>query len=165
MVADKTGTAPVPAAPGQTPRAIQGGWGTGIPKNIDPALKPAAWRALTWITQQARQPLRHREVPDRRQPRFRPSRIRTLVAEYPYLPDSLKAIENAETIPTSRVDEFFQLNDAMNIEFNAALTGAQDAETACAEGAGAVGGHPPQGRPPRLMIRRSGGKSGRGPAA
>ena len=28
---------PVPAAAGQTPRAIQGGWGMAIPKNADPA--------------------------------------------------------------------------------------------------------------------------------
>ena len=58
---------------------------------------------------------------------------RELVADLPYLPDSLHAIENAETIPTSRVPEFFQLNDAMNIEFNAALLGSQDAATACAK--------------------------------
>src|SRR5205085_821156 len=53
MVADKTGTAAVPAAAGQTPRAIQGGWGVGIPKNVDPAKKDAAWLALTWMTSKA----------------------------------------------------------------------------------------------------------------
>ena len=35
------------------------------------------------------------------------------------------------TIPTSRVPEFFQMNAMMNVEFNAALIGAQDAKTAC----------------------------------
>src|SRR5260370_18182809 len=50
LVADKTGTALVPAGAGQKSSAIQGGWGVGIPKNTDPAKKPAAWLALTWIT-------------------------------------------------------------------------------------------------------------------
>ena len=43
----------VPAAPGKKPAAIQGGWGMGIPKNVDPAKKAAAWLALTWITNKA----------------------------------------------------------------------------------------------------------------
>ena len=43
----------VPAAPGNTPSAILGGWGTGIPSNVDPAKKDAAWLALTWITSKA----------------------------------------------------------------------------------------------------------------
>ena len=30
------------------------------------------------------------------------------------------------------IDEFFQLNDVMNVEFNKALIGGQDAKTACA---------------------------------
>ena len=130
MVADKTGTAPVPAAQGQKARAIQGGWGTGIPKNIDPALKPAAWRALTWITNKRvnRYVIERYQIDANRVSAFKDP---ALMAQYPYLANSLNAIETAETIPTSRVDEFFQLNDAMNIEFNAALTGAQDAKTAC----------------------------------
>ena len=45
--------------------------------------------------------------------------------------DALKAIETANTIPTCRIPEFFQLNDMMNVEFNAALIGTQDAKTAC----------------------------------
>ena len=61
-----------------------------------------------------------------------PSPIRSWSRSIPYLPDSLAAIENADTIPTSRVPEFFQLNDIMNVEFNKALIGGQDAKTACA---------------------------------
>ena len=52
--------------------------------------------------------------------------------KFPYLPDALTAAQTAETIPTSLIDEFFQLNDIMNVEFNAALIGQQDAATACA---------------------------------
>ena len=43
----------------------------------------------------------------------------------------LAASSTAEVIPTSTIPEFFQLNDIMNVEFNAALIGAQDAKTAC----------------------------------
>jgi multiple sugar transport system substrate-binding protein len=131
MVADKTGTGPVPANPGQTPRAIQGGWGFGIPKNVDPAKKPAAWRALTWITNKRanRYAVQKYQIDANRTSAFTdPELIKTL----PYLPDSAAAIANADTIPTSRIDEFFQLNDAMNVEFNKALIGGQDAKTACA---------------------------------
>jgi len=54
-----------------------------------------------------------------------------LVAKFPYLKDALTAIETADTIPTSLIPEFFQLNDVMNVEFNAALIGTQDAKSAC----------------------------------
>lgn len=130
LVADKTATAPVPAASGNVSRAIQGGWGTGIPKNIDPAKKPAAWRALTWISNKKmnRYVIEKYQIDANRKSAFEDPE---LVKQYPYLLDSLHAIETAETIPTSRVDEFFQLNDAMNVEFNAALIGGQDAKTAC----------------------------------
>lgn len=130
MVADKTGTGPVPAGPGQTPRAIQGGWGVAIPKNADAAKKKAAWLALCWITTKA---FNKYEV-DRYQ--IDASRTSTyndpeLVAKFPYLPNALKAALTADTIPTSLISEFFQLNDVMNVEFNAALIGTQDAKTAC----------------------------------
>jgi ABC-type glycerol-3-phosphate transport system substrate-binding protein len=131
MVADKTGTASVPAAPGQTPRAIQGGWGVGIPKNIDPEKRGAAWRALTWISNKAmnKYVIKQYQIDANRTSAFTDP---DLVAEFPYLPASLAAIENADTIPTSRIPEFFQMNDMMNVEFNKALIGAQDAKTACA---------------------------------
>ncbi len=132
MVADVTGTGKVPAAAGQTPRAIQGGWGIGIPANADPAKKDAAWLALMWITSK-----RFNEFAMETY-QIDASRISTyenpdLVASFPYLPDSLAASMTAEVIPTSRIPEFFQLNDIMNVEFNAALLGTQDAATACAK--------------------------------
>jgi multiple sugar transport system substrate-binding protein len=131
MVADKTATRLVPANPGQMPRAIQGGWGVGIPKNVDPAKKGAAWRALTWITNKRsnRYAVEKYQIDANRTSAFNdPELIKAL----PYLPDSAAAIANADTIPTSRIDEFFQLNDVMNVEFNKALIGGQDAKTACA---------------------------------
>jgi ABC-type glycerol-3-phosphate transport system substrate-binding protein len=131
LVADKTGTASVPADPGQTPRAIQGGWGIGIPKNSDPAKKAAAWRALTWITSKEmnRYSVEKYQIDANRVSTFKDP---DLIAQFPYLPVALQAAETAETIPTSLIDEFFQLNDVMNIEFNKALIGGQDAKTACA---------------------------------
>jgi ABC-type glycerol-3-phosphate transport system substrate-binding protein len=131
MVADKTGTAAVPAAAGQTPSAIQGGWGIGIPKNVDPAKLGAAYRALTWISNKRinKYSIEKYQIDANRTSAFSDP---DLLKEFPYLTDSLKAIENANTIPTSRIPEFFQLNDMMNVEFNKALIGGQDAKTACA---------------------------------
>lgn len=130
MVTETTGTGPVPAKPGETPRAIQGGWGVGIPKNADPAKKDAAWLALTWMTSKA---FNKYEVEKYQIDASRTSTYSDpdLVAKLPYLPDALKAASAAEMIPTSRIPEFFQLNDVMNVEFNAALIGQQDAKTAC----------------------------------
>ena len=131
LVAETTGTAAVPAAAGQTPRGIQGGWGVGIPKNIDPARRGAAWRALTWITNKRvnKYLIEKYQIDANRTSAFQDP---DLVAQFPYLPNSLAAIENGDTIPTSRIPEFFQMNDIMNVEFNKALIGGQDAATACA---------------------------------
>ena len=131
MVSDKTGTGPVPANPGQKPRAIQGGWGLGIPKNVDPAKKAAAWRALTWITNKRSNlyAVEKYQMDANRSSAFADP---ALLKSFPYLTDSAAAIANADTIPTSRIDEFFQLNDIMNVELNKALIGGQDAKTACA---------------------------------
>ncbi len=130
MVAETTATTPVPSGDGKSPRAIQGGWGIGIPKNSDPAKKDAAWLALTWITNKAvnRYSIEKYNIDANRTSAFTDPE---LVAKFPYLKDALTAIETADTIPTSRIPEFFQLNDVMNVEFNAALIGAQDAKTAC----------------------------------
>ncbi|MFI0842840.1 extracellular solute-binding protein [Mesorhizobium sp. IMUNJ 23232] len=130
MVADKTGTTPVPSGDGKSPKAIQGGWGVGIPKNLDPARKDMAWLALTWITNKAvnRYSIEKYNIDANRTSAFKDPE---LVAKFPYLKDALTAIETADTIPTSRIPEFFQLNDMMNVEFNAALIGTQDAKTAC----------------------------------
>ncbi|ESX83378.1 extracellular solute-binding protein [Mesorhizobium sp. M0142] len=130
MVAETTATTPVPSGDGKSPRAIQGGWGVGIPKNIDPAKKDAAWLALTWITSKAvnRYSIEKYNIDANRTSAFTDPE---LVAKFPYLKDALTAIETADTIPTSLIPEFFQLNDVMNVEFNAALIGTQDAKTAC----------------------------------
>jgi multiple sugar transport system substrate-binding protein len=130
-VADKTGVTPVPAAPGQTSQAILGGWGVGIPKNVDPAKSAAAWRAITWLTSKA---LNSYEA---EQYQIDPSRNSTyndpaLVAKFPYLPISGAANAGAHTIETSVLDDFFGMNASMNVEFNKALIGGQDAKTACA---------------------------------
>jgi multiple sugar transport system substrate-binding protein len=130
-VAGKTATALVPAAAGQKPRAIQGGWGVGIPKNVDPAKKAAAWRALTWITNKKsnRYAIEKYQIDANRTSAFSDPE---LIKQLPYLPNSMQAIADADIIPTARIDEFFQMNDVMNVEFNKALIGAQDAKTACA---------------------------------
>ncbi len=130
IVADKTATAAVPAAPGQKARAVQGGWGTGIPKNSDPAKKAAAWRALTWISNKRVNiyELGKYNIDASRTSAFQDPEI---VAKFPYVTDLAAAIASAEPIPTSFVDEFFQMNDVMNVEFNKALIGGQDAKTAC----------------------------------
>ena len=130
-VADKTGSAQVPAAPGQVQRSIQGGWGMGIPKNTDPAKKMAAWRALTWISSKKvnKYEVEKYQIDANRISTFQDAE---LLKKLPYLTDSMKAIDTASTIPTSNIPECFQLNDIMNIEFNKALIGGQDAKTACA---------------------------------
>jgi multiple sugar transport system substrate-binding protein len=130
LVADKTGTGAVPAAPGQTPRGIQGGWGLGIPKSADPAKKAAAWRALTWLTSKKvnRYEVEKYQIDANRISTFKDPE---LLKMYPYLTDSAAAIASASTLPTSNIPETFQLNDVMNVEFNKALIGGQDAKTAC----------------------------------
>jgi multiple sugar transport system substrate-binding protein len=131
MVAEKTATGPVPAGAGQKPRAIQGGWGVGIPKNVDPAKKAAAWQALTWITSKKvnKYEIEKYQIDANRTSAFQDP---DLLKQFPYLTDSMQAIADADIIPTARIDEFFQLNDVMNVEFNKALIGGQDAKTACA---------------------------------
>jgi multiple sugar transport system substrate-binding protein len=146
MVAEKTATGPVPAGAGQKPRAIQGGWGVGIPKNVDPAKKAAAWQALTWITSKKvnKYEIEKYQIDANRTSAFQDP---DLLKQFPYLTDSMQAIADADIIPTARIDEFFQLNDVMNVEFNKALIGGQDAKTACAnvqklwEGILRKGGH------------------------
>ena len=130
-VADKTGTTPVPAGPGQKPSAILGGWGVGIPKNADPAKKKAAWRALTWMTSKKFNTYEEEkyQIDASRNSAYNDP---ALVAKYPYLPNAGAADASAHIIETSIIDEFFQLNDTMNIEFNKALIGGQSAAKACA---------------------------------
>ncbi|MEE8172359.1 MAG: extracellular solute-binding protein [Alphaproteobacteria bacterium] len=132
IVADKAATATVPAAPGQKPRSIQGGWGIGIPKNSDPAKKAAAWRALTWITSKRANiyEVDKYQITVQRTSAFEDQ---GLLDKFPYLKDSRDAIATAQTIPIARINEFFQLMDTLNVELNAALIGSQDAKTATAK--------------------------------
>ena len=165
MVADKTGTGPVPADPGQTPRAIQGGWGIGIPKNVDPAQegRRRGWRSPGSPTRRSnRYAIEKYQIDANRTSAFTDPE---LVAKFPYLQDALTAIETADTIPTSRIPEFFQLNDIMNVEFNKALIGGQDAKTACAKVQAQWEDDPAQGRPPRLSAAGASRPSGMADAA
>jgi ABC-type glycerol-3-phosphate transport system substrate-binding protein len=99
-VADKAATAAVPAAPGQKARAVQGGWGVGIPKNSDPHKKAAAWRALTWITSKKTNlyELGKYNIDANRTSTFQDPEI---VKKFPYVVDSARAIADAETVPSS----------------------------------------------------------------
>jgi len=131
LVADKTGTAVVPAAPGQKHRSILGGWGVGIPKNADPAKKAAAWRALTWLTSKktnAYEVSKYQVSASRKSTFEDPD----LVNRFPYLPASAQAITDAEVMTTAYIPEVFELNAALCVEFNKALIGGQDAKAACA---------------------------------
>jgi multiple sugar transport system substrate-binding protein len=129
-VAAVTKTGQVPAAVGQRSRAVQGGWGVGIPKSSDPARKAAAWRALTWITNKKvnTYELGKYNIDASRLSAFQDPEI---VAKFPYVTDSAAAIASAQTTPLALIDEFFKMNDIMSVEFNKALIGGQDAKTAC----------------------------------
>ncbi len=130
-VATVTGVTAVPAAPGQKSQAILGGWGVGIPANADPAKKAAAWRALTWMTSKSfnnYEEAQYQIDPSRNSTYNDP----TLIVKLPYLPISGAANAGAHTIETSFLNDFFGMNASMNVEFNKALIGAQDAKTACA---------------------------------
>lgn len=130
-VADKTGTTLVPTGSGQKPSAILGGWGVGIPKNADPAKKKAAWRALTWMTGKK---FNNYEAEKYQIDASRTSTFNdpSLVSKFPYLPNAGAADSSAQIIETSIIDEFFEMNAIMNVEFNKALIGGQNASTACA---------------------------------
>ncbi len=131
LVADKTDVTLVPAAAGFTPSAILGGWGTGIPANVDPAKKDAAWLALTWITNKATNNFftKNYQIDASRNSTYVDPE---LVAALPYLPIAGEANASAHTIETSTLDDFFGMNASMNVEFNKALIGDQTAEEACA---------------------------------
>lgn len=131
LVADVTGVTVVPAAGDNAHRAILGGWGTGIPANVDPAKKDAAWLALTWITSKATNNFFAREY------QIDASRNSTyvdpeLVELFPYLPVAGEANASAQPIETTVLADFFGMNAAMNVEFNKALIGDQTAAEACA---------------------------------
>ena len=93
--------------PARCGRAIQGGWGVGIPKNVDPAKKAAAWRALTWITNKETNiyEIEKYQIDANRTSAFADPE---LIKKFPYLPIRRRAIAVADIIPTSKIDEFFR---------------------------------------------------------
>jgi multiple sugar transport system substrate-binding protein len=131
LVADSVAVAQVPADAGQTPRGIRGGWGLGIPKNLPDANKDAAWHLLTYITSKAfekYQVMTYQTDPNRTSTGSDPE----IVAALPYIPEAVAAIGTAQILEVANIPETFEIVGAAAREFNLALTGTQDAATACA---------------------------------
>lgn len=129
-VADRTDVAVMPADPGQTPRAIRGGWGLGIPKNLPQQNKDVAWHFMTYLTGKEFEKYQvemYQTDPNRRSTFNDPD----LVAALPYLPIAGEAAETAQILEIADIPETFEIVGAAAREFNLALTGAQDAEAAC----------------------------------
>ena len=129
-VADVTETAVMPADAGQTPRAVRGGWGLGIPKNLPDKNKDVAWHFLTYLTSaefEKYQVKTYQTDPNRASTFIDPE----LVADLPYLPIAGEAAESAQILEVANIPETFAIVGEAAREFNLALTGAQDAATAC----------------------------------
>ena len=61
----------MPADDGQTPAAVRGGWGLGIPKNLPAGGKDCAWHVLTYITSAGVRAVPGRcTLPDRPEPQL-----------------------------------------------------------------------------------------------
>jgi ABC-type glycerol-3-phosphate transport system substrate-binding protein len=129
-VADTTEVAVMPADPGQTPRAVRGGWGLGIPKNLPDKNKDVAWHLLTYLTSKEFEKYQvgtYQTDPNRASTFIDPD----LVSQLPYLPIAGEAAETAQILEVANIPETFEIVGAAAREFNLALTGAQDAATAC----------------------------------
>lgn len=129
-VADVTETAVMPADAGQTPRAVRGGWGLGIPKNLPDKNKDVAWHLMTYLTSaefEKYQVENYQTDPNRSSTFIDPE----LVAKLPYLPVAGEAAESAQILEVANIPETFAIVGEAAREFNLALTGAQDAATAC----------------------------------
>lgn len=130
LVADKVDVADVPADGGATPQAIRGGWGLGIPKNLPDRNKDVAWHLMTYLTSkefEQYQVLTYQTDPNRLSTFAEPD----LVAALPYLPVAGEAAETARILEIADIPQTFEIVGAAAREFNLALTGAQDAATAC----------------------------------
>ena len=130
-VSDTVDVAVMPADSGQTPRAVRGGWGLGIPNNLPDERKDVAWHLLTYL---ASKEFEQYQVATYKTD---PNRLSTfenaeLVAELPYLPIAGAAAETAQILETAIIPENFELVGEAAREFNLALTGSQTAEEACA---------------------------------
>jgi ABC-type glycerol-3-phosphate transport system substrate-binding protein len=129
-VAETTETAVMPADAGQTPRAVRGGWGLGIPKNLPDKNKDVAWHFLTYLTSaefEKYQVKTYQTDPNRASTFIDPD----LTATLPHLPIAGEAAESAQILEVADIPETFAIVGEAAREFNLALTGAQDAATAC----------------------------------
>jgi len=129
-VSDAVGDALVPADSGQTPQAIRGGWGLGIPKNLPDRNKDVAWHFLTYLTSKEFEKYQvgtYQTDPNRASTFIDPE----LVTQLPHLPVAGEAAESARILEIANIPEVFEIVGAAAREFNLALTGTQDATTAC----------------------------------
>jgi multiple sugar transport system substrate-binding protein len=129
-VSEATGDAVVPADEGQTPQAIRGGWGLGIPKNLPDHNKDVAWHFMTYLTSkefEKYQVATYQTDPNRTSTFIDPE----LVDALPHLPVAGQAAETARIVEIAHIPEVFEIIGAASREFNLALTGTQDAATAC----------------------------------
>ncbi len=127
-VKDTVAVAPMPADDGH-PRAIRGGWGLAIPKNLPQENKDCAWLLLTQITSKAfekYQVMTYQTDPNRTSTGSDPE----IVAALPYIPEAVNAIASAQTLEIANIPETFEIVGAVAREINLALTGAEDAKTA-----------------------------------
>ncbi len=129
-VKDSVAVAPMPADDGNS-RAVRGGWGLGIPKNLTQEQKDCAWLLITQITS------RDFEKYQVSTYQTDPNRISTatdpeIVAALPYIPTAVAAIEGAQILEVANIPQTFEIVGAIAREINLALTGAQDAATAMA---------------------------------
>ena len=129
-VAATTETAVVPADAGQTPRAIRGGWGLGIPKNLPDKNKDVAWHFMTYLTSAAFEKYQvgtYQTDPNRASTFIDPE----LVSKLPHLPIAGEATATAQILEVADIPETFAIVGEAAREFNLALAGTQDAATAC----------------------------------
>lgn len=129
-VAATTETAVVPADAGQTPRAIRGGWGLGIPKNLPDKNKDVAWQFMTYLTSAAFEKYQvgtYQTDPNRASTFIDPE----LVSKLPHLPIAGEATATAQILEVADIPETFAIVGEAAREFNLALAGTQDAATAC----------------------------------
>jgi multiple sugar transport system substrate-binding protein len=130
-VSDTVDVAVLPADEGQTPRAVRGGWGLGIPENLPQERKDVAWHLLTYLTSQEfeqYQVLTYKTDPNRSST----FEVPELVEALPYLPVAGEAAQSAQILETALIPENFELVGEAAREFNLALAGSQTAEEACA---------------------------------
>ena len=130
MVKDKVAVAPMPAADGN-PRAIRGGWGLGIPKNLPQSNKDAAYHLMTYLTSkdfEKYQVMTYETDPNRSSTGVDAE----IVAALPYIPEAVKAIEKAQILEIANIPETLEIVGNVAREIHLALNGTQDARTAMA---------------------------------